>query len=330
MKKYILFFFLFSYQLFAQEVTVQATADSTNIKIGEWLLIVLEAKHPSNVALQWQALKDTLGPFEIVRQDTAFQRKEENGIVTESKNIIISKFEGGTFSIPPITVQYKKANDTTQYTAQTNPIPIEVTTVAVDTTSSFKDIKPPLSVPMSWKEILLYVGIVLAIALLGYGIFYYYKKRKKKVENIVEEKEEEQIPAEILALQKLQELETQKLWQKGEIKLFYSKTTEIIREYFEKRYSIMALELTSGEVLQQLKKFLLSKEMSKEIMQEIENLFTISDLVKFAKYTPVLSENEKIIPQAKNIVEQTKPVIVEKPIEKPMAERPVEAQSNVQ
>ena len=65
----------------------------------------------------------------------------------------------------------------------------------------------------------------------------------------------------------------------------------------------MALELTSYEVFDQLKRFQLEAETTKFI----EAFFISADLVKFAKYTPVPSENEAVVPQALDIVERTKP-----------------------
>ena len=65
----------------------------------------------------------------------------------------------------------------------------------------------------------------------------------------------------------------------------------------------MALEMTSDEVFAQLKQFNLEPDIS----SLIEDLFVSADLVKFAKYSPVPSENEAVIPQALDIVERTKP-----------------------
>ncbi|HLP14774.1 MAG TPA: hypothetical protein VK470_00870, partial [Bacteroidota bacterium] len=93
-------------------------------------------------------------------------------------------------------------------------------------------------------------------------------------------------------------------WQKGEIKAFYSEATEIVRRYFEGRYGVMALEMTTDEVLDQLVEFKLSREM----MDEIRAFLADADLVKFAKVIPSISDNEHVIPVALEIVEKTRPV----------------------
>ncbi|HLP15927.1 MAG TPA: hypothetical protein VK470_06705, partial [Bacteroidota bacterium] len=284
-------------------VGVTATADSSTISIGDWIHLTVQATHPSSVSIQWPAFRDSLGGgFDIIQADTAARRSESNGQITETRTIVVSRYEPGSSMIPAITLAYRSPNDTTVYSAQTNPIPVEVRPIAVDTTIAIKDIKPPLSVPLSWQEILLYAGIVLLLAALGYGGWWLWKKRQRKQLGIVEEKPA--IPPDILALAQLHELEEKHVWQKGEIKAFYSEATEIVRRYFEGRYGVMALEMTTDEVLDQLVQFKLSREM----MDEIRAFLADADLVKFAKVIPSISDNERVIPVALEIVEKTRPV----------------------
>ena len=113
------------------------------------------------------------------------------------------------------------------------------------------------------------------------------------------------IPPHVLALLQLDELESKGLWQQGEVKQFYSEATEIVRRYFERRYNILALEMTTGEVMEQLKRC----AMSDGIFTSVQNFLTDADLVKFAKHYPVASENERIIPTARDIVESTTPAV---------------------
>jgi hypothetical protein len=120
-----------------------------------------------------------------------------------------------------------------------------------------------------------------------------------------------EIPPDILALKKLDDLEAKRLWQQGEIKMFYSNATEIVREYFEHRYGIMALEMTTGEVMRQLRACV----MSREVHTSIEEYLSHADLVKFAKYRPDIKENEDTIPQARTIIENTKPVVAAEQVE---------------
>ena len=118
------------------------------------------------------------------------------------------------------------------------------------------------------------------------------------------------IPPHVKALAALEKLDTEQLWQKGLIKDYHSRITEIIRNYFEERFDLPAMELTTTETIQHLKSI---KE--KDIILDITyNFLSNADLVKFAKFQPLESVNEEMMKQAKEIVQSTipqKPVITE-------------------
>ncbi|MGA9408789.1 MAG: hypothetical protein WBW71_16770 [Bacteroidota bacterium] len=286
---------------FSQEVSVSTAVDSTHITMGDWLNLTVQVKHADSVNVAWSELKDTLGVFEIIRLDT-LQPSEAGGVVTEGRKITLSAYDSGSFVIPPILIAYRQPGDTAGHYLQSDPLTIQVSSVEVDTSKAIKDIKPPLGVPLTWKEIALYAGIILALGALLYGGYWYYRKKKKQAGEIVEV-DAPKIPPHIQAMIRLKELKEKRVWEQGDVKAFYSEATEIIRQYFEGRYGIMALELTSDEVFAQLRRFTLEKDVTKLI----ETFFIDADLVKFAKYTPVPSENEAVIPQALDIVERTKP-----------------------
>jgi len=91
-------------------------------------------------------------------------------------------------------------------------------------------------------------------------LYILYKKFWKKKEIIsIKPKEVKLLPYQI-ALKKLDQLGAEKLWQKGFIKEYHSRITEIIREYFEKQFNLPALELTTTESLQLLKNMLKVKK----------------------------------------------------------------------
>ena len=147
---------------------------------------------------------------------------------------------------------------------------------------------------------MLWAAIALLIIIAGY---YSYKKYKqKKLERPVEKKIII-IPPHVKALTALDNLESEQLWQKGFIKDYHSRITEIIRNYFEERFDLPAMELTTTETIQHLNSI---KE--KEIILDITyNFLSNADLVKFAKFQPLESVNEEMMKQAKEIVQSTIP-----------------------
>ena len=94
------------------------------------------------------------------------------------------------------------------------------------------------------------------------------------------------------------------LRQKGMIKDYHSRITEIIRRYFQDQFYLPALELTTSEVMQYLKQV----RRAEIIIDTTFNFLSNADLVKFAKFKPMASVNEEMMKQAVEIVEKTKPV----------------------
>jgi hypothetical protein len=295
----------------SQQVSVNASVDVQTVSIGDWIQYSVTINAPKDLSVTVPQLRDTIGSFEIVRQDS-LAGIENNGGMTLTKKFVITKFDSGNFYIPPYTIQFMDESGKRQ-SAQSNAIPVVVRGIEVDTTQSIRDVKPQLTVPLTAEEIAFYVGIALLLAAAGYGVYYYVRKKRR---NAGAEPEEAKpaIPPHVLALVELDELESKGLWQRGEFKIFYSEATEIVRRYFERRYGIMALEMTSGEVMQQLERF----SIEDEIRSSIRNFLTGADLVKFAKHQPAAGENENVIPNGRQIVEGTIPP------------EPVEPQESVQ
>jgi len=109
------------------------------------------------------------------------------------------------------------------------------------------------------------------------------------------------IPAHVRALSALDNLENEKLWQKGMVKEYHSNITGIIRGYFEERFNLPALELTTSEQMQQLKRV----RTAENILSITNEFLNNADLVKFANFIPLPSVNEAMMKQAKEIVNST-------------------------
>ena len=138
--------------------------------------------------------------------------------------------------------------------------------------------------------------IVLAAA------YYVYKRYQKRKAEYVPEKIVIKVPPHVTALNSLRTLREKQLWQKGMIKEYHSEITEIIRRYFEERFNLPALEMTSGEAVDELRK----RIGTEAIIEDTTNFLSNADLVKFAKYKPLASVNEEMMKQAEDIVHKTK------------------------
>jgi hypothetical protein len=136
--------------------------------------------------------------------------------------------------------------------------------------------------------------IVLIIYLLR-------KILKRKKEKITKPKTKKIIPPHIIAMDELNNIEKQELWQSGMIKKYHSEISETLRKYIENRFNFIALEMTTDEILSGIK-----NNISTNNSQELRTVLQRADLAKFAKSKPNEDENKESMLLAKQFVDQTK------------------------
>jgi hypothetical protein len=93
------------------------------------------------------------------------------------------------------------------------------------------------------------------------------------------------------------------LWQKGEIKEYYSRLSDILRRYIDNRYGISSPELTTEETVRMLQKAAVTTPGQMSLVKE---LLSVSDMVKFAKYVPESTLHLKYHDDAVRFVEETR------------------------
>lgn len=280
-----------------QGVTASARVDSNKITVGDWLQLHFEVKHPENVSIDWHSLPDSLEGFEILKRESPAIQKNNQEVI-ETSTWKITAFDSGMFVIPALQFSYRTKDDTAGRMASTSQIPVFVGGVAVDTTQEIKDIKPPLSVPISFAEILPYLIALIVLGGLIWLVYYIMKKRKRG-ESIIPEAPPR--PAHEIALDALRSLEAEHLWQRGKIKEYYSALTDIVRLYIEQKFHVLALESTTEEILS----FDQVRSLPPSHTEDLKDVLVRADFVKFAKFQPAPAEHESSFTKTRNFVEST-------------------------
>lgn len=296
----LLLFSVLSSNSQAQTIQVNAKLDKPSISMGDQTTLSLSVILPVRQQISFPRLTDTISSkIQIVRAgkaDTLADPKNPD-LQTVTHRYIITSFDPGIQVIPSFSFQ----SGTEHFS--TASIPLEVLAVKVDTTKAIYDIKQPLAVSYSWidwlKDHWLWVSGGLFLILLLAGLVYYFRKRPKKGPPPVVVP---LISADQLALNKLQAIRDQKLWEQGHVKRYYSELSDVIREYLESRYQIKALEHTSEEIFYELR----HKEIPERQRGNLRQMLNLSDLVKFAKERPLNTENEISMEQALDFVKQTR------------------------
>jgi hypothetical protein len=290
------FFLLLSYQGLSQELVVSAKLDTNQIKIGKQAHITLKATAAKGVQIIFPEIKDTIAEkIELVsvgKIDTALAGTQ----FTYQRDLVITAFDSGFFAIPPFKFQIK--NDSTKV-YETEALLFSVQTIPVDTTLAIKGIKGPIDPTWSIYEIQKEILIGL-IGLFAIIILIYFLKRKKKVE-VVEEIAVIKRPAHEIAIEALNEIREQKMWQQGRVKEYHILISDTVRTYIENRFSIGAMEMTSDEILKGLR-FIITEV---QLKNKLSSILILSDMVKFAKEQPLPNENELSWENAIDFVKQT-------------------------
>lgn len=288
------------------DASVHAKIDATQITVGDQARLFIEATHNAKQSqFIWAILPDSFNKLEIVEKGK-IDTTRQGDLVTYKQRLLITGFDSGTFTIPSF-VFTTVPNGGSPATLHTDSFTLTVQTVAVDTTKPFKGIKGIVLVKSTWLDYLLYIiGAIIFIVLLVVVISY-FMKNKKVPAPIVDPTPKETLQEKTLRL--LNELEQQQLWQRGQVKEYYIQLSDIVRNYIELRFRTPALELTTDEILETVRKH---KEMLKH-SELLGNILYTADLAKFAKAQPLPQEHVDTMEQAKQFVAATRPVITETP-----------------
>jgi hypothetical protein len=300
----VIFLFLLSMSLWAQP-KVSSTVNVTRNKIGAEFKLTLKTEVDTLSKVKFLETK-SFGALEVI-QSYKIDTVKIGARYTLIKKYGLTQFDSGKYIIPriPVLINGKRIFS--------ESIKVEVYNVKVDTLKQkmfdIKDIAQVKSPIGTWW---IYILLFLAIAAASFFIYKFIKKRQNepKVEAIVFKSPIEK------ATTLLQQLEKKELWQKGEIKDYYSELTDIARNYIEEEIHIPAMESTTSELIEELRKAAKQKKLklSNETVENLEKVLKQADLVKFAKIKPLafeIEEDKKRISNSIVIIHKSIPEIKE-------------------
>jgi hypothetical protein len=281
------------------QISLKAKIDSGIIDVGDVVTLSIEIRHHEDIILKGSQFVDSLKQFELLYLSDVDSSYDQS-FVTIKKDFGFQCFESGEQILPSFRLFYTQKKDTSLKWINSDTFHIQVNLLDVDTSKAIKPIQAPLRVPLSWKDLRFFVIVYPALLLISLLILYF--ERKKKNQGLFTKTEKPQMPAHLIALAELRKLEEAKLWQKGDIKDYHIQITDIIRSYIENRYQIPAIESTTNEIEQDMA----SVKLPQNLRAALFDFLHLSDLVKFAKLTPLPDENEKCMQTAYLFVNTTK------------------------
>ena len=302
MNKYILLIvllFLVSGRIAAQSVTVDAKIDSLQILIGEQAKVQLQVAMDAKQRAVFPSFTDTLVRgveiVDIAKPDTQYLNDRQRMLITQEYTV--TSFDSALYYIPPMGVKI----DNKEY--KSKALALKVYSMPVDTLhpDQFFGQKTVMKAPFAWED---WYGLIacsfLALPLLGLLIYLIIRIRDNKP-IIRKVKVEPKLPPHQLAMKEIERIKTEKIWQKGQSKEYYTELTDALRTYIKNRFGFNALEMTSSEIIDKLLEF-----NDKEAISDLKYLFQTADLVKFAKHDPQMNENDANLINAIDFINETK------------------------
>lgn len=283
----------------AQQVTVDARIDSLQLLIGEQAKVELEVSMDAKQKLQLPFLRDTLVKgveiLDIAKPDTQMLNEGKRMLVKQEYTI--TSFDSALYYLPPFEVMV----DEVPY--RSKALAVKVYSVPVDTLhpEQFFGPKTVREVPITWEDVSTIVWLTLLMLALGglaYYLFIRYKDNKPIIKKI---KVEPKLPPHQQALQEIERIKGDKTLRTTDPKAYYTELTDVLRTYMEERFGFNAMEMTSSEIIDKLKEI-----NDKESIKDLMFLFQTADLVKFAKHSPLMNENDMNLVNAVDFINKTK------------------------
>lgn len=282
----------------AQEARIAMTVDTTLIHVGDPVTVRLSVDHPEGWTVEWPDSLE-IAPFEVLGADHTVPGPAATGDALRSTaTLIVTSFELGELELPAIAVAVTAPNGTTR-TLLTDPFRIGVESVGLDESGDLRDIKGPLSLARSWWTVMLWV--VLAAVLAGGVAYYLHRRRRAAPESPPAVPRAPPRPFHELALEALRALEKSSLLERGQVKEYHVRISEIVRRYIEGQFEVPALELTTGEVAAGMRRAALGAPITEAFRGFLERC----DLVKFAKLRPGADDSRALMERAKEVVRMT-------------------------
>lgn len=282
------------------QVVVEQTVDSIGIVIGEQAHLRLDVTLPEGARLQWPKLaaNQYVTPgVEVVAVSDGDTVKAGQGQQKMSRVYTITSFDERLYAIPALAV---KVNGKSY---QGGTAALKVITVDVDTLHP-NQFYPPKDVqdnPFLWSEWRTYLWLAVLTVVLTLVTFYLFIRLRENKPIITKMRIVRHVPAHKRALSAIEKIKAERMQQSEDQKTYYTQLTDTLRRYIQERFGFNAMEMTSSEIIERLR-----ENGDKKMLDELRELFATADLVKFAKYSTLINENDLNLVNAVHFIDETK------------------------
>lgn len=283
------------------QVQVDVKLDSLQLFIGQQtdlqLSVTLDAGQKLRLPdiKKGQQLVPDVEVVEVGKPDTAVLNDGKR--MTVSQTYTITPWDSAFYYLPPLEVMV----DTSRY--ESKSLALKVYTVDVDTLHLDQFFPPQgiMELPFLWEEwrMVAFGALLLLLMLACIAYLYHHVKHGKPIVRFVRRKKK--LPPHQVAMDEIERIKSERKWAEEDSKEYYTLLTDTLRNYIRDRYGFNAMEMTSAEIIDRL-----TSENNQEALNELREIFRTADLVKFAKWSTLINENDANLVAAVEYVNQTK------------------------
>ena len=280
-------------------VEFRAQVDKAAATVGDLITLTLSLSSEPQIAVRLPEAGSRIAGLRIVDDGEEGPKMVDNRTV-QKKWYKFQPDSVGSYTIPALSVTYTDARGA-QQELKSAQLFIEVKSVLKDknagATGEIRDIKPLQEIPWSPGQPLIY-GALMVLLLFAGGVFLFYFLGKKK--NQLPAPPD---PAHIRAFEELEQLSREQLLERGIVREYYFRLSEIFRRYIERRFHIPAVERTTEEIMPDI---LNLQECGSALKAEMREILRYADLVKFARFCPDRNTSDNDYRKVVRVIEETK------------------------
>lgn len=281
------------------EIDITITPDKTELTVGDVVLLALEIRHPAGLRAVIPALPQDWGDFEVRSQSPAEMQTGLDGSLITRLVIAVTLFTPGVYTTPSFSITFQEEDGSTR-TENVPVVTLTVRSVLQEGEAQLRDIKPQahLKPPFPW------LGLLSGLLLAGIAAAAIWRlHRRQTISPDAPDETPNPYLAYRVALAELARIAGLRLPEAGRFKEHYTLLGNCLRRYLEDQFSLSARGRTTLDLRRELRR----SSLPPQAVQDLLEIFSECDLVKFARFQPSSGQAHRCIEQARRLVEQSMP-----------------------
>ncbi len=279
------------------EISIAVELPRDTVTVGDMVPVSFRVSHPDTIEMLPIDGRRDLGEVCLVGEGAKSGGLSREGVVRDTLSGWVVPFRVGQVTVPRVELLYQ-TDGGLRGSIKADSALVHVKSVLPEDAADIRPLKPNIRAP---SELTSYVALGLLVCVLAAAAVLAFRYAKRRRRPSPERPAPPAEPAHLTALEELRRIESLGLLGKGRFKEYYSLVSGTIRKYVGERYGFETMELTTGELVREMR----GRKIEEHLTREFGVFLERSDLVKFAKLVPPYPEMESAIETARDLVRRT-------------------------